>query len=44
MSYDYDAALAAVVERPGSRVSELPGANGAVLRYPSGRRQGHGRG
>jgi hypothetical protein len=33
MSYDYDGVLAAVVERPGSRVSELPGANAAVLRY-----------
>jgi hypothetical protein len=33
MSYDYDAVLAAVVDRPGARVSELPGANGAVLRY-----------
>lgn len=30
---DYDTALAAVVDRPGSRVSELPGANGAILRY-----------
>jgi hypothetical protein len=29
----YDAVLAAVVDRPGARVSELPGANGAVLRY-----------
>jgi hypothetical protein len=33
MRYDYDAVLAAVVEHPGSRACELPGANGAVLRY-----------
>lgn len=33
MSYDTDAVLAAIVARPGARVSELPGANGAILRY-----------
>ncbi len=33
MSYDTDAVLAAIVDRPAARVSELPGANGAILRY-----------